>query len=434
MESLDLEVETFPDVGTFVQVSWQTSQPGYSWVEYGLDGALDRSSPTSSRADTRHSVTLYGIPALSDVHIEAFTDLGGRILSGSANIATGNSPSFVPGIEISTYDPDQVYPHPYLLASLQGVTNMLLGMSREGELLWYRLLDTDQISYDIEPAQVGAGVMFNVASWPVNTGTSWIMQENLLGTEHLEVTFSGAHHDFDQLPDGSLAVLQALFGDWRDPATGVDEPVVGDGILEVGAAGVSDQVFDIFDWLEPSPNEYWDQSFYENAADWSHANSLNYYPETDTYLMSFAHLDTVAEIERSTGEVLRSFGSVGDYGFAADSVPIRYQHSAQWTDSGTLIMTVHYDDESSTMAVEYQVDDQARTLTEIWSHGYGEGIVALAEGQVIRLPNGNTLVNFGYAGRLREVTPAGEVVWEAVTDVGSWFGNIMFVDSFYDLE
>ena len=52
---------------------------------------------------------------------------------------------------------------------------------------------------------------------------------------------------------------------------------------------------------------------------------------------------------------------------------------------------------------------------------------------MVRLDNGNTLVNFGSAGALQEVTPQGEVVWEARTRSGLWFAAVRPIDDLYAL-
>jgi hypothetical protein len=44
-----------------------------------------------------------------------------------------------------------------------------------------------------------------------------------------------------------------------------------------------------------------------------------------------------------------------------------------------------------------------------------------------RLPNGNTVINEGLSGRLFEVTPAGDVVWEYVNP---YFGPAAAPDKF----
>jgi len=44
----------------------------------------------------------------------------------------------------------------------------------------------------------------------------------------------------------------------------------------------------------------------------------------------------------------------------------------------------------------------------------------------VKLPNGNTLVNHGAKARVREVTPAGEIVWEYAYDDGAQGPHMLF--------
>jgi hypothetical protein len=48
-----------------------------------------------------------------------------------------------------------------------------------------------------------------------------------------------------------------------------------------------------------------------------------------------------------------------------------------------------------------------------------------------RLPNGNTLINEGMRGRLFQVTPAGEIVWEYVSP---YFGELDILDDEPEME
>jgi len=43
-----------------------------------------------------------------------------------------------------------------------------------------------------------------------------------------------------------------------------------------------------------------------------------------------------------------------------------------------------------------------------------------------RLPNGNTLVNKGAGGHVREVTPEGDIVWEYTYDEGDGVPHVFF--------
>ena len=78
-------------------------------------------------------------------------------------------------------------------------------------------------------------------------------------------------------------------------------------------------------------------------------------------------------------------------------------------------------------AVEYAVDTDTQTLTEIWSYESEQNGTPLL-GQVRRLSNGNTLINYGGHGAIREVTPAGSLVWLVESGLGNWFGNLTVLD------
>ena len=47
-------------------------------------------------------------------------------------------------------------------------------------------------------------------------------------------------------------------------------------------------------------------------------------------------------------------------------------------------------------AVEYQIDEFNKTATLIWAYNHPDSIVAMSMGSVQRLPNQNTLINWGF--------------------------------------
>ena len=171
-----------------------------------------------------------------------------------------------------------------------------------------------------------------------------------------------------------------------------------------------------------------------DAKDWSHGNALRYNPDSNTYLLSMGYANIVLEVDRDSGEVVRYFGEGGDYSFADGTVPFDYQHSPHYTAEGTLLMTSNVD--GSLHAIEYEVDDTNKVLTQIWSHAQDEGIAALSMGHVQRMANGNTLMSFGSSALIREVTPDDEIVWEVklANPAFAPFGDLTVFDSFYTAD
>ncbi|HET9707041.1 MAG TPA: aryl-sulfate sulfotransferase, partial [Gemmatimonadales bacterium] len=91
-----------------------------------------------------------------------------------------------------------------------------------------------------------------------------------------------------------------------------------------------------------------------------------------------------------------------------------FQHDVRVLPDGDLLFydngLAHTPPESR--AVEYRLDRVAMTATLVWEYRHDPALFTPIVGSVQRLHNGNTLVGFGAAARMVEVTPAGQVLWE----------------------
>ncbi len=422
------------NVATLVEVSWETQDPGTSWVDYGTTSSMEMSTPTSHEASTLHSFELYALPPLSDVYIQVNTTLEtGEMITGTTQISTSNCPSELPDLTVSTYDSTRAADLPYLMGVVEGTEASLFAIDREGNWLWYKAFPPHQMGVDLELSSNGEGFWYNSFGWPVGSSETSVTRQSLDTTVYDEYVVPAAHHDMALRDDGILALLVTEYMDLENPETGDEESIAGDSIQELSQDGTLETIFSAFDWSDPFPNDYWDETFYQGARDWTHANSLYYYGGTDTYLMSLGYLDTILEVSGSDGQVLRSFGSHGDYK-ATEEPSLSFQHDANWTDDDTLLCTTRWANQNVIGAVEYELDEESQTMTPIWTYGGDLDIQTFSQGQATRLDNGNTLVNFGSAGLLREVTPEGDVVWELQSAAANWFGNVRFIDDFYQIR
>jgi hypothetical protein len=75
------------------------------------------------------------------------------------------------------------------------------------------------------------------------------------------------------------------------------------------------------------------------------------------------------------------------------------------------------------------------SATRIWSYDPGNNLGSVILGDVQRLPNGDTLIDYSLATEMREISPAGEVVQtiQAFSQTGSkrQFGYADFRQSLY---
>ncbi len=428
----NLEISTSEDMVTLIRANWQTDQAGVSWVDFGRDGELGFSTPQEEEPSTEHQFTLLGMHPLDNVAIEAFTQVDGLTMSVGGQVTIPNAPSSLPDLEVTVYDPERMDAAPYVLGVTQG-SNLIFGMDREANWLWYKDLGDDYCSFELEPSPDGKSLFYNVFAYPFTTEMGAFATHAFDDSQYDEIVTDGAHHSFAVLPDGTVGFIIADIQDWLNPETSKYESVVGDTITELAPDGSWTEVYNTWGTLEVVPHDSWNVVFYTEGHDWTHGNSLYYYEDTNTYLLSLGNIDLVLEVDRATGDILRSFGPDGEYTFAEGTEPFDFQHDVHWTDDGNLIMTTMLDG-TRIIAAEYSVDESTKTMTRIWSHGEDDTFYAIALGQASRLPNGNTLVSFGTAGTMREVTPEGDIVWEVQGDVGMWFSKVILVDDLYNIQ
>ena len=148
--------------------------------------------------------------------------------------------------------------------------------------------------------------------------------------------------------------------------------------------------------------------------------------------------DTVVEIDRKTGELLRQWGQIdGSWEMDPTGSMIDYQHYPNYTEDGTLLVSTHtLGQKNQQMAREFMVDDENQTLTEIWNFGEDSPYYAQYGGEATR-HGPNTLISYGTDGALMEVTPEKEVAWEVRWRSGSHahlLGHLTLIDDLYALN
>ena len=82
--------------------------------------------------------------------------------------------------------------------------------------------------------------------------------------------------------------------------------------------------------------------------------------------------------------------------------------------------------------MEYELNESAKTATLVWEYRHEPPLFGFALGFAQRLPNGNTLINYGTAQRIIEVDQAGTKVWEVKIDGLNLFAYRAFrIDTVY---
>jgi len=164
------------------------------------------------------------------------------------------------------------------------------------------------------------------------------------------------------------------------------------------------------DWVTIPPN-----LTQLTSIDFDHPNSLEI-DRDGNYIVSFANLTEITKIDAVSGQILWRFGGRhNQYTIVGDPLGgFGIQHDVRVLDNGDLLLydngTFHSPPQSR--AVEYRLDTRLMTATLVWEYRHTPPVFTPFVGSVQRYRNGNTLVGFGAAGLMTEVTPDGRVVWE----------------------
>ncbi|SEO83654.1 Arylsulfotransferase (ASST) [Halogranum amylolyticum] len=212
-------------------------------------------------------------------------------------------------------------------------------------------------------------------------------------------------HDVDYLGDGRYVVAnklqQRLQSSWRAVLrergwAGQNRSVVGHQLY------IYDVDADRIVW-----SYYFDEHFPLTAGDeidndYTHLNDVDSVRNGSAFLVSPREFDRVLLINRSTKDVVWTLGREDDY----DVLHEQHNPVLLSEDPPTVLVA----DSENDRIVEYS--KRADGWLKTWEY---HGELAWPR-DADRLPNGNTLVADSGGGRLVEVTPDGDVVWEH--DVG----------------
>jgi len=184
-----------------------------------------------------------------------------------------------------------------------------------------------------------------------------------------------------------------------------------------------------------------------------YSNTINWDPATDTVVMSFPEANNVVQIDRKTGALVATYGTgAGAYAFSPSPWSLVWQHFPNITPQGTLLVSTHFPQFTKDSPPgphqhgfeEFQIDRTNKRLTRIWTYGDGasDGAEwAASRGMALRLSNGNTLVNYGTGGVIREVTADKKTVFYvkfdnpgASDDFNKLVGHNFFTDDLYTMN
>ena len=147
-------------------------------------------------------------------------------------------------------------------------------------------------------------------------------------------------------------------------------------------------------------------TFNDSREEWSHGNTVVPLPGRRV-MFSFRNISTVGIIDQESGEIVWKLGHK----------VLAQQHDPSLLDNGNVLI---YDNgshslsdplpHSRVMEIDPATNEIVWQYTDDPPFNFFSAYISGAR----RLPNGNTLVTEGHFGRIFQVTPDGQVVWEYI--------------------
>ena len=258
-------------------------------------------------------------------------------------------------------------------------------------------------------------------------GPGWLGRQPFKGGVALEADWNGRVlwevHQADHRQDGRLLrngnVLLLCAGVVPEeiakrvqggiPGTEDDGTMYADYLVEMTPTGEAVWEWRSWEHLDPESDGHTAPGDARN--DWTGGNAVMETPDGDI-LLSMRQTSTVVRIDRQTGEITWKLGAP----------PLAGQHAPTPLPNGHLLLLDNgpYRPDQAVAAGGtpfpfsrvLELDPTTNAIVWEFREAVPQYFFAPGQGNAQRLPNGNTLVNEGFFGRLFEVTPEGDVVWE----------------------
>lgn len=394
----DLALTVHAQVSTILLATWTQEQPSAaSWVAYSFDDTT-LTTPVIPREAGPAQAVLLGIPSDTEVSVQVWNEDAAALSSAALLARTGPLPEDLPEPEVWTWDPLHASPEPWMLLTVSVAENWYFGpfyaviVNRSGRIVWYWVLPDKRTSLYAQPGWDGRHLLVDANgtfSLPDPTPSrAYRMTLDLARLEIIELPdFKFA---LDEEDNGALLYARRVRRRWT--------------LTRHNADGSDTDLWSCTRYLMEHGLSY------EPCG----ANTLVWDAERHTVLYSMPEISTVVEIDTHTGEVLRHFGGLwGGWTLDPPSSALEFQHYANWTPEGTILVSTHVVGEEGAMrAREFAVDESTETLTEIWSYGESGEHYAKLNGEAIRLANGHTLIGYGSEGSVIELDADDALVWD----------------------
>lgn len=397
------------------------------YLEYGNDEAGWLRTPTA-QAKVSHDLLLLRLRAESRYGVRAFalSEAGCAAMVGQGQFRSGKLPADF-GKLVAAANGQPTLPLTMMDIRVDQIDiRWLIVLDAEGQVVWYYsipryLLQASPGRGANGLARLSSGNLLYLAR---NYGLEEIAPD-ARALRRFRLRGSDIHHDLLELSDGRILYLGAEER-FIDDSPNRGSPrfrMRGDtlNILDLDA-DFEWPVWRAFDSLDPlQRNPHYATRIEDGALEWTHGNSVTLGPRGNV-IVSFRHLDQVISLSPDFETVEWRLGGPGSsFSFPSPEDRFYGQHAAAELAGGRVLVfdNGNFRPEGEfSRALELELDFDQMTARKVWEYRHQPDIMAGSQSNVVRLSNGNTLVNFGSREFpdepviLVETTPDGSLAWE----------------------
>ncbi len=422
---LDVAVEDLGSehlLSTSMQVHWESPEPTRARMRYGIEDIYENKVYSGDSPALAHQVQVHFLQPDTEYmfRVELLED-GVIVGAESGRFVTSPVPDELPDFDVPI---DALDEHGLILATLMGDHMTPVVISQEGYYAWWHIEEADNVT--IAQARLspdGRSIYYSAYDKGESTEPDaqyWIRQVHLDDGTVDSIEVRQHHHDFWVHEDGTVAWLKGNFYNFNGQNNR------GDAVMATTPDGEEIEVWRARDHVDLHLDDACNPS---TDASWTHANALSYDPESDSYLVSLRDIDSVVAFDRQTAETRWVLGGCeSDFEFGPVR-PFDGQHQIELLDGDHLLV---YDNQldsgQPSRALELKLDFDEGLATEAWSYNAGGAYNTDVLGDAQRLPGGDTLVTWSSTGLLEQVTPEGELSWQAKFGFGTALGYNTLLD------
>lgn len=417
--TLKVEVTVDPKNPALLVAHWSTPEATTGTVSFGAEGSLDRVAAPEP-ASTEHSTLLLGLAPDQDVQVSVTA--GEETVEVIAH--TGSYDEDVP-VFSGTVGSAKAFFGYTALATVGGQdgsgARMAMILDPEGRTSWIHSMDDGEAAFRTRLARDGSGVLYSSEAMAKSEDfvehvhrVTWTGEDTVIETP-------GLHHDFVEMPDGSIVFLGI-------EAHNLEQiTVVSDTLEMVAPDGTTKVLWKVWDSLAELGLEPFDPAKYADDPDVAHANHLVYLEDQDAFLITLLRSGVVALVG-SDGQVRWAFGGfTHDYQTEAGELPLGRIHGAALKDDQLAIFRNDRGDtrpDCSEVRI-YRLGSPMATREATLPSENCNWVYVFGEFEF--LPQDREMVSWSTMGRMDELDATGQLAYRAEVSTGNFFGYTSFL-------